>query len=41
MEPQAERVNDSIRVTIYYEEGTLFKTKYVIGDVFVDWEECV
>ena len=41
MKPANEKNCDSVRVMIYYEEGTLFKTKNVIGDVFVNWEECV
>lgn len=41
LKAQPEKLLDSVRITIYFEEGTLFKTKHVIGDVYVNWEECI
>lgn len=41
LQPAAERLNDSVRVTIYYNEGTIIKDKRIIGEVYVNWEECI
>ncbi|KAL4493478.1 hypothetical protein ABPG72_007486 [Tetrahymena utriculariae] len=36
-----EKLLDSVRVTIYYNEGMIIKDKRIIGEVYVNWEECV